>query len=318
MIPEHTKKRIVEAFSNLQSLSDHIRFYAVLAKPKLSLKDTGVSSRVLSHWKEKNILPSEIVINKGWNKFDFADYIWIKIVQELRIFGLPLKTIKKVKDYLYQTIDLDKIIDTNEAIKEFNKKFAMDLKTEKKNNVPFDPMFQPAFYAFIKNERIDPNILEFSIVNSIIGKKDVGFDIYSDGEISIQIEEYDNDETDCDIFESSHIYISITQFIEEFLTDGTKQDFIAPYMLLTQEEVEVLRRVRQKDLQEIVIQFPKGSHKQSMDIITKKNIGLSKKQEEEIVRILNLKNYQSISIKTQKGGKLYVEKSHRKKLDKNI
>jgi hypothetical protein len=72
--------------------------------------------------------------------------------------------------------------------------------------------------------------------------------------------------------------------------------------------------MREKDLQEIVIKFPKGSGKESIDIITKKNVGLSKEQQDEVCRILSLKNYQSITIKNQGDGKLYLEKSHRKKL----
>jgi len=262
-------------------------------------------------------LPLRIIINKGWNKFDFTDYIWIKIIQELRTFGLPLKTIKRVRDYLYQTIDLDKIIDDSTALKEFNKRFKKELKIDNEGNIPYDPMLEPAFYAFIKNERIDPNVLEFSIVNSVIRKIDVGFDIFNDGEISIIMDEYE-EASEEQVLESSHMYISISQFIFEFLNEEAKEKFLVPYMLLAEEEVQVLRKIRQKDLKEIVIRFPKGSGKQNMDITTKKNIGLSKEQEQEISRILSLKNYQSISIKTQNDGKLYVEKSHRKKMNKSV
>jgi len=313
MISEPVKKRITEAFSNLQSLSDYTRLFSALNKPGIPLKDTGVSSRILSHWKEKGILSSRIIIHKGWNKFGFGDYIWIKIVQELRAFGLPLKTIKKVKDYLSQTIDLAKLIDSLETFKEFNKRLAEDLKIADKKNTPFDPMLQPAFYTLIQNEKINPTILEFLITNSIIRSKDVGFDIYSDGEISEFLDEIQEEEEAEDIFEESHLYISITQFISEFLTDKAKEKFYVPYLLLTEKEVEVLRRVRQKDLEEIIIKFPKGSGKENIDIITNKKIKLSKEDDETICKILGLRNYQSVLIKNQGQDNLYVEKSHRKK-----
>jgi len=69
---------------------------------KYTAKDTGVSYRVVNNWKEKGVLPDSCIDlkNQEWVKFNLTEIVWIKIVNELRAFGLPLDKIKKIKENL--------------------------------------------------------------------------------------------------------------------------------------------------------------------------------------------------------------------------
>jgi len=65
-----------------------------------SLKETNISARTLNSWYKNSVLTDDRVKGKGWSKFSFSELLWIGIIKELRAFGLSLKKIKVVKEYL--------------------------------------------------------------------------------------------------------------------------------------------------------------------------------------------------------------------------
>ncbi len=71
------------------------------------VEDSRLSSRVLNHWYESGIITDDRPNGKGWKKFSLSELVWIQIVFKLRVFGLNLKKIKKVKDQIdfYNSID---------------------------------------------------------------------------------------------------------------------------------------------------------------------------------------------------------------------
>ena len=71
-----------------------------LNEPQFTIGDEAISSRVLKHWHDKEILEDNRPKGKGWRKFSFSEVVWISIVSKLRNFGMDLKKIKKVKQYL--------------------------------------------------------------------------------------------------------------------------------------------------------------------------------------------------------------------------
>lgn len=72
----------------------------VLNEPRFKIGDEDISSRVLLHWHEMGILEDDREKGKGWRKFSISEMIWIGIVIKLRTFGLDLKKIKKIREYL--------------------------------------------------------------------------------------------------------------------------------------------------------------------------------------------------------------------------
>jgi len=71
-----------------------------LNKPQFKVAEEKITSRVLNHWHEMELLYDNREEKKGWRKFSISDSIWISIVLKLRSFGLGLKQIKKVKECL--------------------------------------------------------------------------------------------------------------------------------------------------------------------------------------------------------------------------
>lgn len=64
---------------------------------KFTAGDTGLSSRVLSHWNKNKLLPDGAKGTKGWWRFSLSEIVWLKVAIRLRGFGFPLIKIAKIK-----------------------------------------------------------------------------------------------------------------------------------------------------------------------------------------------------------------------------
>ncbi len=71
------------------------RFFSFLSEEQFTIKDTGIKYRVINHWSQQGLLrDSRDDKGTGWRKFSFIDVTWLKILSELRAFGLSLDKIK--------------------------------------------------------------------------------------------------------------------------------------------------------------------------------------------------------------------------------
>lgn len=83
-------------------------FREILNKKRYKLSDERLSSRVLNHWHEIGVLDDDRPDGKGWRKFSISEMMWISIIKTLRSFGMDMKSVKRVGEYL-KSYNLDKI-----------------------------------------------------------------------------------------------------------------------------------------------------------------------------------------------------------------
>lgn len=72
----------------------------ILNKKRYKLSDENLSSRVLNHWHKKGILDDDRPGGKGWSMFSISEMMWISIIKTLRSFGMDIKSVKRVSEYL--------------------------------------------------------------------------------------------------------------------------------------------------------------------------------------------------------------------------
>ncbi len=74
----------------------------VLNTGKLSVKNSGISYRLMNHWASLGIIRDN---RRGktsqWRKLSLLDIIFIRVIVELRKFGLSLDSIKKCSEAIY-------------------------------------------------------------------------------------------------------------------------------------------------------------------------------------------------------------------------
>jgi DNA-binding transcriptional MerR regulator len=84
-----------------EEMNDYfIALLDVINEPKFYLKDIGVSGKVMNDW-IKYALVDDTKEKGTWRKYTLKEAIWIKLIEELRLFGIPLKTIKNIKASFY-------------------------------------------------------------------------------------------------------------------------------------------------------------------------------------------------------------------------
>lgn len=94
-----------DSFSlNLGSISGSVpceKFIKAIHSREHVMQD-GVSCRVMNHWESQGLLECERNNESGWRKFNLIEFVWFRIVQKLREFGLPLTKIEKAKAFYFE------------------------------------------------------------------------------------------------------------------------------------------------------------------------------------------------------------------------
>lgn len=308
MIPENTKNDLISSFANLTTIEHYETLYTAIMKPTFYLKDLGVTARVLAHWKENDLIPTT-QDSVGWNKLNFCEYIWIKVIQDLRIFGVPFQVIKKVKEYLFgkPAFSID-TINFNEILK-IKTEALTYTNLDEKEKMQLDEMFaEPEFFEGVQKFWSNFKRIDMIVSYSIPFRKKIGILISKDGKIRDWVDlDYKSYES---AYSQSELFISITDFIFDFMNDETKEKFLLPLKLITQEELEVIRTIRRNDLKEIIIKFPVKSGRKKMHIVTVKELQFTQEQKEDFFGIIGKKEYLNLKITTNSGGQLYIESTH--------
>jgi|GEM_PF-6066217 len=66
--------------------------------PKFTVGDTSVAYRVINHWDQLGLLPAGFKNDGGWRLFNLVEMAWLRIILQMRKFGMSLEQIKKAKD----------------------------------------------------------------------------------------------------------------------------------------------------------------------------------------------------------------------------
>lgn len=102
-------KKMGELRSDLTEMNDgeFKKFFlhhliTTMKRKDFRIEDTDQSYRVINHWCEIGLIDDSREKNaKGWRHFSGIDLLWIKVIEELRAYGLSLETIGKVKKFLF-------------------------------------------------------------------------------------------------------------------------------------------------------------------------------------------------------------------------
>lgn len=64
-------------------------------------KQTGLTPRVINHWKTFNVLPEGLEVEKeSWAKFSLIEIVWLRITKRLRNFGVSLEHLVEIKEQI--------------------------------------------------------------------------------------------------------------------------------------------------------------------------------------------------------------------------
>lgn len=85
----------------------------LLKKKDFSIKDTGISYRIINNWSEKGLLSHLRVAEGKWHRLTFMELVEVHIYKELSKIGFSIEKLKKVKNAFYVDYGIKFLIDKN-------------------------------------------------------------------------------------------------------------------------------------------------------------------------------------------------------------
>jgi hypothetical protein len=261
------KKINLAAFFNAKGLDEEMNDYFtalidIINEPRFYLKDIGINGKVMNDW-IKYALVEETKEKGTWRKYTLKEAIWIKLIEELRFFGIPLKTIKNIKasfydfnqDLIKESISyFENNANKNElyrSIHENNKRIKTTLSDEQQVSLieylnPFSQII-----AQTLSESINPVF--------IYSNENEGFFIMGDTPLQGEEVEKKKREFEKIISTQSFVLINIKSLIIKFFNDEKDSVDINYYLgLMNTKEKQLIEQIRSSNYTKITITLQEG------------------------------------------------------------
>lgn len=256
-------------------------------EPRFYLKDIGVSGKVMNDW-IKYALVDEVKEKGTWRKYTFKEAIWIKLIEELRFFGIPLKTIKNIKTSFYDfnqelikesTTYFERNADKNEtyrSINESNKRIQLALANKELGSL--------IEYLNPFSKTIAQTISGSTNPVFIYNNEKEGF--FNLGDTTLEGEEVEEKKKELEKITStqSFVLINMKSLITKFFNDEKESVDINYYLgLMNPKEKQLIEQIRSSNYSKITINLQEGmivltrAQKKDNDVIMKQLARLMKR-----------------------------------------
>jgi DNA-binding transcriptional MerR regulator len=294
----------------LQDLMAHhqqelFSFWDGLLEKKFTIADINVDHRSVLHWEKEGLIDKSKETKDGWRRFSFFDYVWIRLLINMREFGLPLPILKIVKEVLYQPAYPDLFAAFNESHIEQMSEIIQEDATEKVKKIQSLPE-KPD--EDLQNKLAVVTHLFLITVLAISSREPSYLLVSKTGETrSVILDEPGLDvkvNTMLQMFEQeSMLLVNITKIINDFFSsEKFSGSTYYNLSLLSRQEREIIKIIRSGGIKSISITLKDGNEFYA-EVLRKKP---AKNVMEEIQGIIAKNKYSRITLDTEKGKVLYI------------
>lgn len=299
---------VVDYFSVLEKAPD--LFNKVQEKVFLKTEIDIVYSDI-KNWERSNLLSEYNESEKGnWNKISYSEYVWMKIVEQLKDFGCSNEEVLllkkqivskfKVKDYILLFDEIKKII----GDKDFE--IYSQLYIELNNSDP--------------EKEFNFNILDIFIVNIIYTGEQLSLFIRKDDSqhflpfSNTMLKEYSNYSISSlvDDFLNFPFYnIPISNYVSKFLSNRKDVNHNLFTMIVSEQESKLLKIIRKnfEKIKQIKVKYKTGNI-ELIEVTTIKKVAL----ESKIINHIKKADYKKITIDIANGNIVNFEDTEKIKL----
>lgn len=264
----------------------------VVTETPFKIKDTGIARYNIHHWIKQGLFPDKG--ETGVIRMNFVEFVWLKILAEIRAAGLPAQSLKGLYQELVKPMD-------NYAL--YSKLAANPSFIDKELILPEPEKLKIKEYLRSGKWKIDSlSQTQFSplllIIAEAISKRTfVSIAVFLNGGYASLVDDTMHLHSSLTIKRlktETHLVISITNILSSFLGDERFQSIVPNLNFFTAAEIKLLEQIRSGMYDAIKIRFSK----KKMDFIElEKHEDVHKK----VVDILSENSFQSIEISTQHG-----------------
>lgn len=276
----------VEFFCN-DSIEKAAELYKELQRPIMSGADLGITLPVLGHWVKQ--LDEKTIPRR---KYSLTDYVWYKLVEQLRNAGLSFTAIRNLKEQLLSEVELKGIITKLQQAKEYID--SLKLSNEQKKHLE---KLIGSSDSKITTDQTSFSIIHIMIMESVLTKLPLNVAVFLDGTFTVLDKSkehlYSTEEKERLLYET-YISVSISAILKKFLYTDVSGFVIPQIGLFSYAENKLFEVVHSGDYEQIIISF---KDKKTKSLELKKSEDVKK----HIVDILQSENFGSIIVKKHNG-----------------
>lgn len=268
------------------------------------LIDDGVTARHLQYWDENDLLPNKKRKEDENHKFSFADLIWIKLINELRLFSFPIRKIKYAKEELLKQRTFSDFLNLKNDEQIIGFLFQINQGKFKSKSEFLKSKTLNVEVKFFKTKKI--SVLVLLVVMFILTRENSKFIFLNTGEVSV-VNELILDKFP-DLLEAleeiPHIIIPLNKLFKSFIDNETNAPFISTIKVLNESELRILAMVRHGDFDKLNIIF-----KDKKPFLVEATRAEKINKEARISEILMNRNYEKIEIISNGGNLTYAPRT---------
>lgn len=313
----------LDDFIGKQDIMSFVSLYETFNQKIFSIKDfrddiinkeDQISTRQLIYW-EKGELLDESETGYQRKSYSFIEYVWIRIIQTLRNYEVSMSVIKNLRKEIFEITPFSDILD---EIKKTNPDWSPLIET-----LPDDERHE--VLDLIHNGASDPEFVEFSkgfgysvlellLFNLILNKTHIALLVSKKEEVFYFIpnkwQEFFCIPEFVDFYNETHISISLTDIIKDFILSNDTEFISKNLKLITEREAKILELIRSQKTGTLTIQF--GDKSDTVKITTSSKI----KKEAKFLDLIMINGYQSINLEVEKGQIVSCKNTRKIKIQK--
>lgn len=300
----------LEQFIDTRSLGALGNLMETISEQCLPAKIIGVSYRTICHWDEKGIIRFSRDKAGSNRKYSFVDYIWIKVVEELRSFGVEIPMIQKIATEIYEPLPIKEIFDVMAENKlEGSSLQNIEDDTDKENFLEFlkSGEYKNADLSAIENQF---NYLHILVSEVISTKKPLSIIVFKDGDWFPYIKENEHLYSEDLLYKKeyeSQVSVSLTNLVFNFILEQNINDFVSELDLFSKQEMNLVNIVVKDEYKKVTVLY-KSKKNPPLDIL-KSDTTLT-----DLIKIFRKKNYREFIV-TDLNDKEYRIREEKQNLD---
>ena len=249
-------ERVLEKLSAVNGNEELFQFIDGLFDPRFTLKQAGIKKQDLSYWKHEGLYENRAgAEGREWTRLGFFDYLWLRLVVELRKVNVPIKSIAQLRSQLFTMSDEDmKMIFSSrqKSYRELSLPSEIEKKIEDAITVQselFNALFKKYFSHF-----------SIFVLGLMLQRKRLVLSYTPDGQFHLLAPDEIRSEAQMKLFlslsDQAHASVPLHKLMEEF--------FVNPFVAtkewqrvfrLTPTEVKIVEAIREKGIVDVRVKL---------------------------------------------------------------
>lgn len=312
------KKNLFSEFLGITDMDGMSQLVVRLNEKHFTKKDFPVTYKTMHVWAREGLFPEEKAEERDWRRFSFIEYVWMNLIIRLKSFGMSTESILMAKKFLLEPLRVSQMVELAEYLLGDESQKQMSAQEKKSfQALPKDFMDElKAYNKEHKDEKLpDLTILTMIVSHYVTTRRNVCFLVTHEGKVFPWVEEkkdYYEKAGVSSLKENDHISISLANLVKEYImVEKTEPE--PRVQLLTEEEQEVIRYIREKKLTELTIRFD-DKHRISL-LEAKEKLNAVDVEARYIDHLLK-SGYQDVSYTTQGGKIVSFHRTTKKRISK--